>query len=205
MTDVEVVDARGLDCPQPVILAKKAIERRDRILVLVDDDIALENVKRLAAKVGCGVEVEKRNDGTFQIHMSKATAQDAPAADEPFLSGDRGFAQGGPFVVVISDNRMGRGSDELGNVLIRAFLHTLCQQEVKPDAMIFYNSGVKLTLKDSEVIEDLQQLAGDGVEMLVCGTCLNYFDVTKDMVVGTISNMYDIAGLMSRAGRLVTP
>jgi selenium metabolism protein YedF len=205
MKDIEVVDARGRDCPQPVIMAKKAIERHDRIVVLVDNEIALENVKRLAAKAGCSADIEKKQDGTFEIHMAKTTEQDAPVVDESYLSCNSDFAQAGPFVIVISENKMGRGSDELGSVLIRAFLHTLCQQEVRPDTMIFYNAGVKLTVKDSEVIEDLKQLAGDGVEILVCGTCVNYFNITRDLAVGTISNMYDIAGLMSRAGRLVNP
>jgi selenium metabolism protein YedF len=205
MADTKTIDARGLGCPQPVILAKKALEQDDRILVLVDDEIALENIKRMGTNAGCDIQADRQADGTYQIHLWKAkgalaiTDQDALAAcgTEP--------QQQGPFVVVFSEDRMGRGNDELGYVLIRAFIHTLCQQEMKPDAMIFYNTGAKLTVKDSEVLDDLITLAGAGVDMLVCGTCTNYFDITKDVAVGTISNMYDIAGLMSRAGRLVSP
>jgi selenium metabolism protein YedF len=113
--------------------------------------------------------------------------------------------QSGPFVIVIAENKMGRGNDELGYVLIRAFLHTIALQAEKPDIMIFYNTGVKLAIQGSEVLDDLKELASAGVEMLVCGTCLNYFEAKEKLGVGVVSNMYDIAGIMSRAGRLLVP
>jgi selenium metabolism protein YedF len=100
---------------------------------------------------------------------------------------------------------MGSGNDELGYVLMRAFLHTIALQAEKPDIMIFYNTGVKLAIQGSEVLDDLKELASAGVEMLVCGTCLNYFEAKEKLSVGVVSNMYDIAGIMSRAGRLLVP
>jgi selenium metabolism protein YedF len=100
---------------------------------------------------------------------------------------------------------MGSGNDELGYVLMRAFLHTIALQAEKPDIMIFYNTGVKLAIQESEVLDDLKELASAGVEMLVCGTCLNYFEAKEKLSVGVVSNMYDIAGIMSRAGRLLVP
>ncbi|HOG16246.1 MAG: SirA-like protein [Syntrophaceae bacterium PtaU1.Bin231] len=202
--DIELVDARGLGCPQPVILAKKAIERNDRIVVLVDNETAVENVKRMGTKNGCDVQIEKRQDGTFALTLSKVRggAQVEGTVPPPCGAETSGL---GPFVVVFSENRMGRGNEELGYVLIRAFIHTLCQQEMKPDTVIFYNSGVKLAVKDSEVLGDLRELCDGGVEMLICGTCANYFGITGEIGVGKISNMYDIVDLMSRAQRLVMP
>ena len=100
---------------------------------------------------------------------------------------------------------MGRGNDELGYVLIRAFLHTVAGQEEKPDVMIFYNTGVKLTVQGSEVLDDLKQLESEGVQLLVCGTCLNYFEIKDKLAAGTVSNMYDIVETMSSAGRLIVP
>jgi len=111
----------------------------------------------------------------------------------------------GPFVVVISENKMGRGNDELGAVLIKAFLHTVASQAQKPDVMIFYNTGVKLTVQGSDVLEDLKHLESEGVQILVCGTCLNYFEIKDKLSVGIVSNMYDIVETMSSAGRLLTP
>ena len=205
MDDIKTIDARGLGCPQPVILAKKALEQDDRILVLVDDEIALENIKRMGINAGCDIQADRQADGTYQIHLTKAKGSSAITDRDALAVNGCAPPQQGPFVVVFSENRMGRGNDELGWVLIRAFIHTLGQQELKPDAMIFYNTGVKLTVKDSEVIDDLKLLAEAGVELLICGTCTNYFAITEEVAVGTISNMYDIAGLMSRAGRLVSP
>lgn len=202
MKEIEMVDARGRACPEPVIMAKKALGGHDTVVVLVDNETAVENVKRLGANSGCAVRVEETEGGAYRIHLQRERGSDAvPVAEvAPSCAG-----AAGPFVVVFAENRMGRGNDELGAVLVRAFLHTLCEQETKPDAIVFYNTGVKLTVRDSAVIDDLRRLAGEGVELLVCGTCVNFFEIGSEVAVGTISNMYDIAGLMSRAGRLLVP
>ena len=100
---------------------------------------------------------------------------------------------------------MGRGNQELGYVLVKAFIHTLSEQEEVPETIIFYNTGVLLTVKGGDIIEDLQKLAAAGANILVCGTCTNYFDIAEDVGVGVISNMYDIADAMCQAGRLVMP
>lgn len=200
----KTVDARGLTCPQPVILAKKALEACACVQVIVDNETARENVKRLGAKEGCDVEVEARPDGAYRVRLSRRGGGE-PSFPQAGAYPEPSHAVTGPFVVVLSDDRMGRGPDELGQVLMRAFLHTLGEQKERPDTIVFYNSGVKLATRGSAVLDDLTKLAEAGVEMLVCGTCVNYFDIGKDVAVGTVSNMYDIAGVMSRSGRLVTP
>ncbi|HOD27586.1 MAG TPA: sulfurtransferase-like selenium metabolism protein YedF [Syntrophales bacterium] len=205
MNEREIVDARGLGCPQPVILAKRALEREASVVVIVDNEIARENVRRLGVSSGCDVQTEDPGDGTFRILLTKRPGADPSRAEADLTACGTGAAASGPFVIVLSSDRMGEGSDELGGLLVRTFLHVLGEQERKPDAMIFYNGGVRLTVKDSPALEDLKALAAAGVEMLVCGTCANYFNLTADVAVGTISNMYDIAGLMSRAGRLIQP
>lgn len=114
-------------------------------------------------------------------------------------------AKSGPFVIVVSEDKMGRGNAELGTVLIKAFMHTVASQAKKPDVMIFYNTGVKLTVQGSDVLEDLKQLEREGVQILVCGTCLNYFEIKDKLAVGVVSNMYDIVEIMNSAGRLLVP
>ena len=110
----------------------------------------------------------------------------------------------GPLVLVVSSERMGRGEhDELGTVLIRSFFHTLGEVERLPDTILFYNSGVKLVAEGSPVLDDLQALAGRGIEMLACGTCLGYYDLTDKVAVGEVSNMYTIAETMLGAGKTV--
>ena len=201
MGEVKIVIATGLACPQPVVLAKKAIELHDRIKVIVDNDTALENIKRLGAKLACEVKAEKKDNGTFEIDLTRKAGV-VPAKEEVILSPPELSC---PFVIALSENKMGRGNDELGYVLVRAFLHTIAEQSQKPDVMIFYNTGVKLTVQGSEVLDDLKALERAGVEILVCGTCLNYFEVKDKLEVGVVSNMYDIAATMSRAGRLIYP
>jgi len=198
------IDARGLACPQPVILTKKALETENEIVVLVDNDIAVENVKRLGTNMGCSVDIDQPEAKTFRLDLKKASAQE-PNACSLALEAALAVPTHGPFVIVIGENRMGRGSDELGYILMRSFIHTVLSLDPLPATVIFFNTGVKLAVKDSEVLDDLQELEAKGVKMLVCGTCVNFFGITKDVAVGTISNMYDIAETMSKAGRLVAP
>jgi selenium metabolism protein YedF len=204
------VDARGLACPQPVLLAKKAIAENEEVTVIVDNDVAVENIRRLAAKTACGFSVTEKEGGVREI----ALVRTGPAGQNPVDPG-AGAAElscavlpekeTGTVVVILSDNHMGRGDDVLGDILIRSFIHTLLQLKPVPDAIICYNAGVKLAVKDSPVLDDLQQLAQAGVDILVCGTCVNYFGLGDQVAAGHISNMYDIAETMAGAARLVRP
>ncbi len=192
------IDARGLACPEPVVLARKGLSECDEITVIVNDETARENVRRMAEAMGCRVSVDNRGGDTF-IHVSKAgrpTEGDSPACarSEPLP---------GPTVLVISSDTMGRGDDELGRILVKSFLHTLGEADTKPDVMIFFNTGVRLAITGSEVLEDIRSLVQAGVKILVCGTCLGYFEAKDKLAAGTISNMYDITDTMLKAGKIV--
>jgi selenium metabolism protein YedF len=204
-----IVDARGLACPHPVILAKKAIEENEEVTVLVDNPIAVENIRRLAEKTACGFSVADKRGGTLEIALTRKEVTimpvDSKAVEEELSCVSTPGKGSGPFVVVLSDNCMGRGDDVLGDVLIRSFVHTLLQLNPPPNAIICYNAGVKLAAKDSDVLDDLQQLAQAGVDILVCGTCVNYFALGGQIAAGRVSNMYDIAETMAGASRLLRP
>jgi selenium metabolism protein YedF len=203
MADIKIIDARGLSCPQPVVLTKKALEDNARVTTVVDNETALENVKRLAGKFGCAVTVESQGKGIYEIHIGRGADFNK---DQDFVAScQTGAAPSGPFVIAVTEDKMGRGNDELGAVLIKAFLHTVAGQAKKPDVMIFYNTGVTLTVQGSDVLEDLKQLESEGVQILVCGTCLNYFEIKDKLAAGVVSNMYDIVETMSNAGRLIVP
>jgi selenium metabolism protein YedF len=200
-----MIDARGLACPQPVILTKKALESHSDITVMVDNAAALENVKRLAVSSGCAVAVSGKDGGVFEMRLAKnpgASSSSSPVAD---MSARTGGGISGPAVFVISSDRMGRGDDALGELLMKAFIHTALDLDHGPDVMIFYNAGVKLAAEGSPVLEDLKILESRGVKILVCGTCVNFFELTGRIGAGTVSNMYDIAGTLSAAGRIVQP
>ncbi len=109
----------------------------------------------------------------------------------------------GPLVVAVSGDTMGRGDDELGQVLIRSFLHTLIEADPRPDTLIFFNSGVRLAVEGSQSLDDLRTLSGQGVQMLLCGTCLGHFGLKERVAVGEISNMYAISETMLQAEKVI--
>jgi selenium metabolism protein YedF len=204
MSEIKIVNATGLACPQPVVLAKQAIETSEKVKVIVDNETALENVKRLGTKLGCAVKSESKGRGLFEIMLTRKAGVTL-SSEKVNVSCASSAAASGPFVIVCSEDKMGRGNDELGSVLIRAFFHTIAEQTERPDIIIFYNTGVRLTVHGSEVLDDLKALLAKGVEILVCGTCLNFFNIKEQLGVGIVSNMYDIASTMSGASRIVSP
>jgi selenium metabolism protein YedF len=193
-----IVDARGLACPQPVILTRRALEGADSVTTIVDNETARHNVSRMAERAGYTVEVEEQDDGIY-LHIGD---QCIVPEEEAALAAASTTA--GPLVLVVPSEFMGSGEhDELGNILIRAFFHTLGEVEPLPATVIFFNSGVKLATEGSPVLEDLQALSQRGVEILACGTCLDYYGLLDKVVVGEVSNMYTIAEMMLGAGKVV--
>lgn len=192
---MEAIDARGLSCPQPVILARRALlaEAND-VTVIVDNDIARDNVVGMAKKEGFATRVEPRADGIY-LHLARQ-AQAATQAESR--------AAEGPTVVLLASNTMGRGPEELGTVLVRVFLHTINEVSPLPDSVILLNTGVQLAVKGSPLVEDFKALVEQGVNLLACGTCLGYFGLTESLAVGTVSNMYTIAETLLRAGKVVS-
>ena len=196
---MKTVDARGLACPQPVIRTRNALREASSILTIVDNEAAQQNVTRMAERSGATVDAEHKLDGIY-IHIAlKSGASAEPSEVQPVAP------SAGPLVLVVPSETMGRGEhEELGRILTRAFFHTLGEVEPLPDSVIFLNSGVKLVVEGSPVVEDLQALAEDGVEILACGTCLGHYGLKGKVVVGAVSNMYTIAETMLGAGRQVT-
>lgn len=192
------VDARGLACPQPVIQTRKAMQQVDQVVTLVDNQTSVTNVSRMAEKAGWQVNVIPEGE-EYRIELAKGAG--LPQV-EPVAVGKAEVASG-PLVLVVSADTMGRGRKELGNILIRGFFHTLGEVEPRPQTIIFFNTGVKLACEGSQVLDDLRALEASGIEMLVCGTCLGYFELTEELAVGQVSNMYDIAEAMLGAGKVV--
>ena len=192
------LDARGLACPQPVILTRNAMKQEDRIVTLVDNETSLTNVSRMATKAGWHVNVVEGDD-EFRIELAKGEV--VPQAG--LLAAGSDEAANAPLVLVVSSDTMGRGDAQLGNILVRGFFHTLGEIHPLPQTIVFLNSGVKLACQGSPVLDDLCTLEAEGIEMLVCGTCLGYFELTQRRAAGQVSNMYDIAETMLGAGKVV--
>jgi len=172
----------------------------ESITTIVDNDTARHNVSRMATRAGYQVDVDEQTDGTY-VHLNRGPLEVA-TAPQPAVG--RAEAVTGPLVLVVPTDRMGRGPEELGGILVRTFFHTLCEIEPRPDTIIFFSDGVKLTVEGSPVLEDLRALAERGVEILACGTCLDYFELKEQVAVGEVSNMYTIAEAMLGAAKVVT-
>ena len=201
-----IVDARGLACPEPVVLTHKAIATETQVTVIVDNAVAVENITRLAHSKKFVVQTFQKEDGIYLILQKEGSS--VASAEDPFPSRDTAKASDGsldaPLVILVACDCLGRGPSELGERLMQTFLHTLLETTPRPKTMIFMNTGVKLVAQGSRALEDLSALAEQGIAILVCGTCLNYFELTTKLVVGRVSNMYDIATLLLEAGKVVT-
>lgn len=190
------VDARGLPCPRPVIEAKRALEKIEagEITVLVDSPESRENVTRFARSQGCQVHVTEQ-DGVFRIGIVKAQAAQPEKSESPASEARR---SGGGVVVLVTSDRLGTGDDRLGQILMRAFLNTLWDHQPRPSRLMFINSGVRLAVEGSEVLDTLHLLERDGVRVFSCGTCLDYYGIKDKLKVGAVTNMYDtVASLMA--------
>jgi len=198
------VNALGDNCPIPVIKTKKAMQQLqgpETIEVLVDNEIAVQNVTKLGTGSGGKVTSEQLGDKEYKILIrldeAPAAAADAPEECRP-------DSRGG-FIVVISSDRMGSGNDELGKVLMKGFIYAVSQADTLPQQILFYNGGATLTSEGSDSLEDLKSMAAQGVEILTCGTCLDYYNLKEKLAVGQVTNMYSIVEAMEAAGKIIKP
>ena len=184
------VNAMGDACPIPVVKTQKAMQElggTGTVETLVDNETAVQNLGKLGENeyrvtitVGENAKVEEQSGECYTCGKPKT-------------------------VVVLSSDKMGSGNDELGGALMKAFVFALSQQETLPDTILCYNGGVKLTCEGSESLEDLKGMAARGVEIMSCGTCLNFYDLKEKLAVGEVTNMYVIVEKMSGADRVVRP
>lgn len=186
------IDARGLVCPQPVILTKKALEEitEGELVTIVDNVTAKENVSRLAENLGCEYEISDEK-GCHYIKIKKAAVMQKQKVNDDSI------------VIVITADKLGQGAEELGKVLMKSYTYALTETTPLPKAVIFMNSGVKLTVKGSEVLENIKKLESSGVEIISCGTCLDFYQLKDKLEVGIVGNMYSIIEKMNSVGKVV--
>lgn len=196
------IDAKGKTCPIPLIEAKKALSKMEKdgtVAVTVDNETAKENLEKMAKELGykfCSNAIDQDN---YEVTIIKGLGSEESHEENEKKS------KTGNTIVVISSNKMGDGSEELGKILIKGFIYALAESENLPAAIIFYNGGAKLTSEASPVLEDLIKLEEMGVEILTCGTCLNYYNLTEKLAVGAVTNMYSIVEKMNNAEKIIKP
>ncbi len=192
------VDARGYPCPQPVLMTKKVVdEGEEEVLVWVDNRGSAENVARFGEKSGYEVKIEEEG-GDFKVWLKRGggVKTEAPAQVAEITCETGSWKLLKEKTLFISTDSLGRGSEELGRILIKALLNTLAENQVLPEKIVLINSGVKLACEDSDVLDALKKISQKGVELLVCGTCLNFFELTDKIKVGRVSNAYEILNIL---------
>lgn len=191
---MDFLDLKGKTCPVPVIETKNLVENRNvtELTVVVDNPVSCENVSRFLTSRGFDIKTEEK-DCTFQIMATRRLEQTSQTLEEHKV------------FIYIDGETLGRGSDELGRVLMRSFLYTTKELATHPWRIVFLNSGVKLVAEGSEYLDILHDLEGLGTEILACGTCLDYFDLKDKVRAGRISNMYEIESSFLEATKVIQP
>ena len=189
---IKYVNAIGDTCPLPVVKTK------------VDNEIAVQNLGKMAQQKGYGFHSEKTGDAEYTVTLEVGEAAAATGVEDiAEVCAVPGRKKN--IVVAINSAHMGSGHDELGTVLMKGFIFALTQQDVLPTTVLFYNGGATLTVEGSASLEDLKNLAAQGVEILTCGTCLNYYNLTDKLAVGEVTNMYSIVEKLTQADLVVKP
>ena len=201
------VNALGEACPMPVVKAKKAIDALTAPeTVQVEVDLISFLRDYLAPREtmhGFAVRAEKQGEAQFSVTIDAAGAKkdvaDESAVCAPLKQGEKNI------VVAISKDHMGEGEEALGKTLLKAFIFALTQQDALPKTILFYNSGAFVTSTEGPSIEDLKTLEAQGVDILTCGTCLDYYHRKEKLLVGGITNMYSIVETLEKADVVVKP
>ncbi|MDD3221788.1 MAG: sulfurtransferase-like selenium metabolism protein YedF [Clostridia bacterium] len=201
------LDERGKQCPMPVIETKQALETAapgESIEVIVDNEIAVQNLTKMANHKQLKSHAEKKSDLEFHVVIENGTEGNGEkAAEEEMACIPDTRSQG--MIVVLSSNQMGSGDEALGRLLMKGFVYAISHQDELPEKILLYNSGAFLSCEGSDSVEDLKEMEAQGVEVLTCGTCLNHYHLEDKLMVGGVTNMYDIAESMTKAGKIIRP
>ena len=201
----KIIDCKGMACPLPVVNAKKAAEALnpgDALTVLVDNEIAVQNLSRFAEHKGFSVSAEKKAEKEYAVIMS-ISGEVVESKEEEVACVMDSRRKG--MLVVLSGNVMGTGDAKLGTSLMKAFVFALTKQDQLPDTILCYNTGAYLTCEGADTLEDLKLLESEGVTILTCGTCLDFYGLKEKLAVGGVTNMYDIVERRENAAQIIKP
>ncbi|EGO9128186.1 sulfurtransferase-like selenium metabolism protein YedF [Enterococcus faecalis] len=194
---MKLVDALGKPCPIPVIETKKALAELGlaggTIEVLVDNEVAVENLKKLAAKKQATLTAKQIEATVFSVKITvpeEATQQTSQSATD--------------LVITIGSDQLGTGDEQLGRLLMKSYLQSLSEAETVPTQLLFFNRGAFLTNQAANTLADLQQLSEKGTTIQTCGACLDFYHLTDTLAIGSITNMYEIVETMNQAAKVIT-
>jgi len=193
------VDAKGLACPQPVVLSKNALTEisEGEVVVYLDSDVSKENVVRMARHVGCSVAVNEKEEGVFEVRITKVPSKEKSKGKAP----QPNMAEGE--IVYLFDSDFIGTNRELGKVLSNGFLNAIAALPNKKGSVVLISNGVRLATKGSYVLEQLSKLKDSGINILICGTCLDFFKIREKVKVGTVSNALEIMECLTSAAKVI--
>ena len=186
------VNAVGLACAKPVINTKKELDKIEEgiVVVTVDNDIAKQNILKLSNSLNCKAEIIKQEKDLISIEIKKG---------ENVIIEEKKQDELEDKCIFISSDKIGNGNDELGAVLMKGFIYTLTESKPYPKSILLVNSGVKLTTENYDTVGNLKILEEAGVEILSCGTCLDYYGLKESLKLGSVTNMYTIVDIMKNS------
>ncbi|MBP2028549.1 selenium metabolism protein YedF [Acetoanaerobium pronyense] len=188
--EIKKLDCTKLQCPQPVIMTKKELESMGEgvVEVKVDNTTAKENLLKLAASKGLAVDIEQ-NGSDYKVKIIKGEGE-IPKEEKTIKKPSK--ISSGEEVVLITSEFLGKGNDDLGKILMKGFIYTLSETMPYPSKIMLINSAAKLSSENIETAENLKKLEENGVKIMTCGTCLDFYNLKENLKTGTVANMYDI-------------
>lgn len=201
---MKVVNVKGMKCPMPLIETKKALKEMkegETLRILIDNETSVKNVTHFLNDNNLPV-VQSKNGEVFELIINKAGDDSFESANELAYCETPG-SKDKSYVVVFAKDRIGEGSEELGQALVGAMLHSIDAMEKRPEKIIFMNSGIHLVTKRSLVLPHLKRLEAKEVELISCGTCLDYFEKMEELEVGRVTNMHEIMESMLAVGKVI--
>lgn len=200
---MKIIDVKGKKCPMPLIETKKALKELghdESLKVILDSETSVQNVTRYLKDNGITAEQHKKGN-VFELLVSKTGHAAELTEVDPYCETTPQVDKS--YVVVFAKDRIGEGDNDLGLVLAGSLLNTIKEYDVLPQKIIFLNSGINLVLKGAPALVHLTELEKRGVEIITCGTCLNYFEKADQLAVGRVTNMYEILDSILKAGKVV--
>lgn len=196
------LDMRGKPCPIPMVETKKVIQslqgKKEVIEIIVDNQIACENLEKMARGYHYAYEYKQIQEGCYQMLMN---INDAVVEEQET---SKPIKKENTTVIAFGSDAMGRGEEKLGKILIKGFIYALTEDKIIPDYLLFFNRGVFLTIDDANTKEDLKKLAALGCEIYICGTCVDFYQLKEQIHMHKVTNMYEIVEILNKADKVIT-
>ena len=195
---MEIIDCNGLACPMPVIKTKKYfdLEESKEAIVIVDNEVAKNNVLRLAKGINLNSSYIEEN-GIYKIQLSRDVIEKSVENKDYIKNEKSGLS------ILVASNLLGNGDDKLGETLMKVYINTLAEADVLPENLMFINGGVKLTCEGSDVLDSLNTIKNRGVNIISCGACLDFYNLKDNLKVGEVGNMYQIIEIMNTSNNTI--